>query len=353
MSQWGNNDQANNSPVWAPAQFNEAPTTANRDALYGNTTANGVVNGAIIGVYAVDQSEMAYGRGSKAGVVSITVTANGTGYQVRPTVTITNAASDSTGSGATATATAQVLSAVANAVGTGGTYIPGETLTVSGGTGTAAVLTVAQTAIRAVPAITNGGSGYANGDIVQFATGTGTQANLTVTTGAADSIVASLALTTNGAYTVNPTLTNAATTNATGSGTGLRITANTRVKTVTVSTVGEYTALPTTNAAGHSTANGSGATFVLTFGVKNVTVTNAGSNYSLAPTVAFGGTGGTGSTGTAVRQNPGGPAAGVTHTGWVVTRTGTGGRAGRVTSEVLVAGGIANDASSDDSKFPQ
>lgn len=353
MSQWGFNDQSNNSPLWAPVPFNLPANTANRDNLYGNTTPDAFTAGKTVGVFGVDANEIAYSHTGTVGLAAINVTAPGTGWQVRPTVSITNAASDSTGSGATATATAKAVGASVNAVGTGGAYIPGEFLTISGGTGTAAVLRVAQTAIRTAPSITANGVGYANGDTVSISDGSGTKAVFTVTTGASTTNVASLALTSNGAYTVNPTLTNAATSNVTGSGTGLRVTCNTVVKTVTVSTVGEYTALPSTNAAAHSTANGSGATFVLNFGVASVTVTNAGANYTATPTVAFGGTGGSGATGTAVFGIAGGAGASVAHTGWVLVTKGSGGRAGRVQSEVLVAGNIKTDNSSDDSTFKQ
>lgn len=353
MAQWGFDDQSNNAPVWGGLLFNKTPNTANRDALYGNSTADAFVTGKTVGVFAVDSDEMAYGKSGSAGVSEVTVTSIGTGFQVRPTVSFANAAGDTTGNGATATATAQVIGAAVNAVGTGGSYIPGESLTIANGTGTAAVLAVAQTSIRAAPTVVAAGSGYANGDTVSITDGAGTKAVFTVTTGASTTNVASLALTSNGAYTTNPTLTNAATTNVTGSGTGLRVTCNTRIKTVTVSSNGEYSALPSTNAAGHSTANGSGATFVLTFGLDNITVTNPGSNYTLAPTVTIGGTGGSNATATAVLGNAGGIAAGVAHQGWVLVTHGSGNRAGRVQTEVLVAGHVKSDNANDDPSFAQ
>lgn len=36
------------------------------------------------------------------------------------------------------------------------------------------------------------------------------------------------------------------------------------------------------------------------------------------------------------------PVGSISHTGWVLKTTGSGGRAGRVSTEVLVAGGVAN-----------
>jgi hypothetical protein len=47
----------------------------------------------------------------------------------------------------------------------------------------------------------------------------------------------------------------------------------------------------------------------------------------------------------------GGFAQGAAHTGWVLRREGTGGRAGRVTIETLVACGITSDA--EDTNFPE
>lgn len=46
-------------------------------------------------------------------------------------------------------------------------------------------------------------------------------------------------------------------------------------------------------------------------------------------------------------------AVGVTHTGWNKRTVGTGGRAGRVFYETLVAGGISNDTDDDDTILPE
>lgn len=47
-----------------------------------------------------------------------------------------------------------------------------------------------------------------------------------------------------------------------------------------------------------------------------------------------------------------GGVSGVPHTGWVLRTVGTGGRAGRVQHEVLVAGGIETSNVADDPVFP-
>ena len=133
----------------------------------------------------------------------------------------------------------------------------------------------------------------------------------------------------------------------------MTITANTRVKTVNVTYGGRYSALPSTNAAAHSTANGSGATFVLNFGIRDAEVTDGGSGYTLTPTVTVGGTGGTGAVASANIQPTGGAAAAVAHQGWVLVTEGSGGRAGRITTEVLVTSHIVSDNANDDPIFNQ
>lgn len=59
MSQWKMDDSAANSVNWAVAQVKKAPNTANRDAFYGNTTANAYFDGAKVGQFAADSNEVA------------------------------------------------------------------------------------------------------------------------------------------------------------------------------------------------------------------------------------------------------------------------------------------------------
>lgn len=273
MPMWGKSDAASNSVLWAPAKFNKAPNTANRNALYGNTTADAFVTGQTVGMYAVDSTEIEVGS-----------------YK---------------------------LSAVtANGAGSSGSYVPGDVLTIEN-TGanvtTGATARVTGTKVRTVTKVA-GGTGYANGDTVTCNTGTmTTNAVFTVTTGAADTIIASLALTTNGVFTANPTLTGGA------------------LKNLVV---------------GNTSANG--ATATVTMGIASLAVQNPG-NYSVVPTdvASNDATGGSG-TGANLVLTFASSSKGVTHTGWIVRQVGTGGRAGRVQHEVLVAGGIGSDGSDDD-----
>lgn len=63
MPLWGKNDAASNSTIYAAAQFKLAPNTANRDALFGNTTANAFITGVTVGQYGVDANEVTAGGG--------------------------------------------------------------------------------------------------------------------------------------------------------------------------------------------------------------------------------------------------------------------------------------------------
>lgn len=62
MAQWGNTDDAANSVIWATESVNQPANTANRDALFGNTTANAYFDGVTVGQYGVDTAEQRAAR---------------------------------------------------------------------------------------------------------------------------------------------------------------------------------------------------------------------------------------------------------------------------------------------------
>lgn len=66
MPLWGSNDAASNSTIFAAAQVKVTPNTANRDALFGNSTANAFIAGVTVGQYGLDAAEVAAGGGSAA-----------------------------------------------------------------------------------------------------------------------------------------------------------------------------------------------------------------------------------------------------------------------------------------------
>ena len=66
MPLWGSSDAASNSTIFAAAQLNKTPNTANRDALFGNVTSNAFVSGVTVGQFGVDSNEIAAGGGKEA-----------------------------------------------------------------------------------------------------------------------------------------------------------------------------------------------------------------------------------------------------------------------------------------------
>lgn len=61
MAQWSNDDTKTGMPTWAGALVKKTPNTANRDAMFQNTTASAFVTGQTVGLYGVDAAEMAAG----------------------------------------------------------------------------------------------------------------------------------------------------------------------------------------------------------------------------------------------------------------------------------------------------
>jgi hypothetical protein len=66
MPLWGSSDAASNSTIFAAAQVKVTPNTANRNALFGNTTANATIAGVTVGQFGVDANEVAAGGGAVA-----------------------------------------------------------------------------------------------------------------------------------------------------------------------------------------------------------------------------------------------------------------------------------------------
>lgn len=209
---------------------------------------------------------------------------------------------------------AGVTSVTVTVAGTGFTVRPTVAFSGGGGSGATATATAKVITFTVGSALdADAGTGYANGDVIKVDGGTGTSANATVTTNASNTSVASLALVNGGSYTVLPTLTGEATIAETGSGSGLLVD--------------------------------------LAMGLNDVTVTASGNNYSSAPAVTIGGAGGVGATATSTLQST--EAASIAHAGWTVRTVGTGGRAGRVQYETLVAMSSITGDAEDDAQLPE
>ena len=284
MPLWGSTDAAGNSVISAPALFNKAPTRANANLLYGNTTLSGVVTNEVVGMYGVDTTEMGIGTGP---VVEGVITFAGSGYRANTTVAFT---SNNTGS-----------SAVANAQ--------------SNSSGKIAAIN-----------ISTNGSGYTSSPII-------TLAAPTAQTFPGNTTVVQIGNTTNTGW----------------------ITLGANAPFFTNNDIVTYLVAAANTALG-GLANAT-AYYVLTVNstaiqLKSDPQANQSINISSVPTSAQAGHSITGETATGVVTVGGSKNKGIAHAGWVVRTAGTGGRAGRVQYETLVAMGSMSSDGSDDNPLP-
>lgn len=103
MALWGDKDAASNSAIFGVAGYRKRANTVNRDAFFGNTTADAFITGLTVGQFGVDTAEIAVTR--TGNVASVTITSPGSGYFGNAAVTIGGVVSGG-GSGATANAQA-------------------------------------------------------------------------------------------------------------------------------------------------------------------------------------------------------------------------------------------------------
>lgn len=66
MPLWGNVDNAANSTIYAAAQVNLTPDSANQETLFANTTANAFITGVTIGQFGVSTNEQRAKSGNTA-----------------------------------------------------------------------------------------------------------------------------------------------------------------------------------------------------------------------------------------------------------------------------------------------
>lgn len=276
MPLWGSTDAASNSVISAPAQFKQAPTRANANLLYGNTSLDAVTTGQVVGMYGVDTTEMSVGTGP---VVDAIITFAGSGYGANATVAFS---SNNTGS-----------SAAANATATTGRI----------------------TAIN----ITNNGSGYTTSPIITIAAPSAVVFNgNTAVSGNTIALTSA-----NSKFLVNDKVTYAG--NVTSTPVGL-----------------------TDNGTYYiSFSNTTVVALSDTLGGANLTISKASGDSSTA-----GGATLTGERATGVVTTGGAKNRGIAHAGWVIRTEGTGGRAGRVQYETLVALSTISNDGSDDNVLP-
>ena len=218
-------------------------------------------------------------------VIGAVVTAPGS-YTALPTISTIGP-----GSGATFAVTMKVISlSVVTAQSGGGSYAPGDIVTLTGGTHTvAATGTVTNTLVESAT-VANAGSGGTDGTAtVTGTTGTGTkfQANVTIASGAI-STINSISLA--GNYTVNPTVLTAEP--VTGGGlVGATLNLKMGVEAVTPLVQGAYTVLPTSPIGSTTGGSGTGATFSALWGVEAIAVTAPGAGYDETSQIIISGSG--------------------------------------------------------------
>ena len=353
MAQWTKTDEAAGSPIWSAQQFGKAPTRAEANLLFGNTTADSYAN-ATIGMYGVADAEI---NQLVYHVLAATPFDPGTvSYIVGDFLLVANTG---TGDGNThVEANLEILTVEANtmalnSLGDGGSYVAGEILTLANGVSTTAMTAnIDSTQVRTV-AVNDGGTGYTNADTVTVNQDAvmSTDAVFTLTTGVADTIIASIVRTTNGVFTTNPSLLTAANvTVISAGGTGLLVDLTMMVESLSaVEDRGVYTVEPTLTAATTTTApgDGTGATADATMRMLGLSVVVPGVYTGVVNSTSNPVTGGTGTGAEIVLtlSNGENDAKIGGQPGWCIRTVGTGGRAGRIQVECIVAiGDMAGDA---------
>jgi hypothetical protein len=268
MAQWGRSDAASNSVLWAPTSVKLAPTTTNRDNLFGNVTSGAFVNNAVVGQFGVDAAEVNVTNGS----IALTyVTSGGSGYasNTAAAVTLTFANGDTDTTSVNSTVTLGRLTALnINAAGSGYTVNPSLTIAAPG-------------AIN----ITANSTGFSN---------------------STDTIAVTTA---NSRWQVGDRLYYSVPTN------------NTAIAPLTGNAYYYVSFANTTRIALSATLGGAN------IDITDARVTASGETHTIQGDTAAG------------RVQVGGTFEGVAHAGWVLRTEGSGGRAGRVQYETLVAMG--------------
>ena len=179
-----------------------------------------------------------------------------------------------------------------------------------------------------------------------------TGANTTQATATANGTLVAATIHTPGTgYAVNQTFTTNGSPTV-GVVTITSVNVNGNVTGIAITTPGNFSTLPTLSQyafASNTTVSGTGFTANLSIGVGSTTITNAGEAYNKDTIgVTIDGAGGTGATAVANLTGQDATNKGA-HAGWVLRTVGTGGRAGRLQMETLVAMGSITGDGADDS----
>lgn len=361
MPLWGKTDVASNSVLYAPTSVRQAPNTTNRDALYGNTTANGYGTGETIGMYAADVAETGVGAGVIANII---LTYAGSGYTANATVTVSGGGGSSGAANAFANATTGKIQQV-KIDNAGSSYETNPTIAVAA---PSAITFNANTGLFQNVSFYSNTSGVANTtEFITTTTAHGFSNNDRVVylVPAGNTAVSGLTNATS-YYIINANTTAFKLSNTSG-GTALDLTSDTRNETHVLQRRDfveiASNILQNTDPVTYSVSTGNTAVTGLTVATKYYAVdanstgvylatSPNGSRLTLTPGVTESGHNLTGDTATASAVVGGGQNKGVAHSGWVLRTEGTGGRAGRVQYETLVAIRNITSDGSDDTVLP-
>jgi hypothetical protein len=358
MAQWGNTDDAANSVLWGPDLLKAKANTGNQTDLYANTTVGAFIGGLKTTIVGVSTAEVAVG----AGVISAAViVSGGSGYAANATVTVDGGGGADGAANAQANATTGKIELI-NITDAGTGYESSPSLAISApaaftfNSNTALYVEATFNALTAVANttefITIASNPFVNNDILTYTVAAGNTAVGGLTNAAsyfvveANSTVIQLALTQGGAA-INVTAS------VTETGHTLRRVGFIEIASNKFQTGDKATYLV---AAGNTALTGLANNTQYTVSYANTTgLYLAASNGSvILPTPGVGETGHslTGETATAIAVVGGARNKGALP-GWALRTEGTGGRAGRVHYETLVAmGSISGGDDSDDTILP-
>lgn len=354
MAQWSNQDASSNSVLWAPAQFNTVANTTTRDNLYGNSTVNAFVTGQEVGMFGVDVTEVSVSNGS---ITEFIITSAGSGYSGNAAVTIAGGGGSSGAANATANATGYI--SIVNVETAGSSYETKPTVTIdppAGKTFNASSATQEDTTFNANSGVTSAtdlittGSAhnFSNGTMLQYIVAAGNTAIGGLTNGTVYFAVSANSTTLKLSTTEGGAAANITATAVSETGHTLRrrnfievssnVFQNNDILTYTVAT-GNTAVVGLANATSYFVvyANAAGVSLSSSRGGDRITLTPGTSETGHTLT-------GQTATAEAVISSAN---KGVAHAGWVIRTVGTGGRAGRITHETLVAMGSMNNATAD------
>ena len=347
MAQWGDTDDAANSVLWAVAQYNQTANSTTQANFFENTTPSAFVTGATVGQFGMDTTEVGVSNGV---VISITITDPGSGYTANATVTVDGSAT----ANSTANATGRI-SAVTVTDGASG-YTTSPAVTVAAPTAITfnsnTALFETATGINAntdvddtTEFITISSNPFSNGDALLYSVATDNTAiggltdNTVYYAVYANSTGLALSNTSGGAnvdLTKGPTETGHSlrredgfieiASNVLQNGDYVTYTVSSGNTAIAELTSGSKYYVVTSNSSGVRLSSTAGGTPI------DLTAGDSETGHSLTGQTA---------TASAVLSGPQGAA----HAGWVVRTVGTGGRAGRIQYETLVAmGSISTDS---------